>query len=134
MDEKSRELMQEVLQDRLEKSINEFLDAEERNTAFEQAMKIADRQAKIYESDIVYDDQVKKLEHEKEKLETEKSENKKNRWVKAGEIFAVTILVPVIYYCANKGLIKEVGTVEQMEHFSGTPGRSLGKMFNFKSK
>lgn len=134
MDERNRELMQEVLQDRLEKSINTSLEAEERNVAFEQAMKIADRQAKIYESDIVYDDQIKKLEHEKEKLETEKSENKKNRWIKAGEIFVMAIVVPTMYLVANKALIKDVGTVEQMEHYGSTPGRSLGKMFSFRSK
>lgn len=134
MDETNRELMQEVLTDRLKKSMNDSLEAEERNTAFEQAMKIADRQTKVYESDIVYDDQVKKLEHEKEKLETEKAENKKNRIIKVIEVGAIVVLAPIVYYCTNKGLIKEVGTAEQMEHFGSTPGRSLGKMFNFKSK
>ena len=125
MDERTRMLMTEVMDDRLKKSMDESLDAEQQKEMLDQAMKVIDRHTEIYKNDIVYDGQVKREEFDQQ-------EAKKGRWVKYLEIGAAVIVTPIMYYLANRALVRDIGGVEQMEHFGSTPGRSLGKMFNFR--
>lgn len=63
-----------------------------------------------------------KLEHETKKSKTE---NK----IKIGCFVGTLILTPIIDLCVKSILIRKIGTIEQMETFTSTPGRSIANWF-----
>lgn len=66
------------------------------------------------------------------RIEDARSDAKKERVIKVGTFIAGLALTPAIDYLAKKGLAKFIGTIEQMETFTSTPGRSIGSWFRWK--
>lgn len=66
------------------------------------------------------------------RIEDARTDAKKDRVIKVCTFAAGLALTPAIDYFAKKGLAKFIGTVEQMECFTSTPGRSIGSWFRWK--
>ena len=66
------------------------------------------------------------------RIEDARNDAKKDRVIRIGTFVAGLALTPAIDYFAKKGLAKFIGTIEQMECFTSTPGRSIGSWFRWK--
>lgn len=66
------------------------------------------------------------------RIEDARNDAKKDRVIKVGTFIAGLALTPAIDYFAKKGLAKFIGTIEQMECFTSTPGRSINSWFRWK--
>lgn len=109
----NKELLEKVITDRLEKSLNQEVSEEERKQALKDAMEATDRQIQI------------------EKMESSKKEDKKNKILKC-----VEISVPIALFaldCAFKiHYMKKVCNFEKDYTFTTTPGKGIGSLFRFK--
>lgn len=108
-----KELLEKVMQDRLERSLNATSD-EEKDNAFEEAMKATDRCIEI------------------EKIETGLQDQKVNRIVKIVEIAAVPVALAGLNYLFKKDFLKNVMRFEREDTFTGSGGRSISSWFRFK--
>ena len=109
----NKKLLEKVIEDRLETSLNQEVDAEERKQALKEAMEATDRQIQI------------------EKIESSRKEDKKNKILKCVEIgipvalFALDCVFKIHY-------MKKVCNFEKDYTFTTTPGKGIGSLFRFK--
>ena len=69
---------------------------------------------------------------EQEKNEKLKAKEARiDRVIKAAEIVGLMLVAPTVKYLFDRRRIVDIGLVERMESFTSTPGRALGKMFDF---
>jgi hypothetical protein len=66
------------------------------------------------------------------KIEDARKEAKIDTKIKVGIFIAGLIVTPVIDTLCKRSLAKFIGTVEQMETFTSTPGRSMSSWFKWK--
>lgn len=71
-------------------------------------------------------------ENEHDKIEADKKAAKTEMWIKIGTFAAGLVLAPAIDYVCKRSLTKVIGTVEQMETFTSTPGKSISSWFRMK--
>lgn len=71
-------------------------------------------------------------ETELKKIYDARDEAKKDRIFKIGTFAAGLVLAPIIDTICKRSLAKFIGTVEQMETFTSTPGRSMSSWFKWK--
>jgi hypothetical protein len=71
-------------------------------------------------------------ETELKKIESERESAKTDNWIKIGTFVVGLIAAPLIDLGIKKSLAKYIGTIEQMETFTSTPGRSMSGWFRFK--
>ena len=107
MNDKNKELLEAVIEDKLEKSLKEDLDPEEREKIFKEAMLALD----------------KDLEDEKTKT---------NGFLKMLELGGLFLLVPIGDYIARDRFAKKCMDFERTDSFTTTPGRSLSSLFKFR--
>jgi hypothetical protein len=72
-------------------------------------------------------------ENEIIKIEADKEAAKRDMVIKIGTFTAGLVLAPVIDTLCKRSLAKFIGTVEQMETFTSTPGRSMSSWFKWKN-
>ena len=120
MNETTKKLLNEVIEDRLEQALDHDPETEEAMTAHKQAMEAIDRQIELSKIEA-------SLAEQKEKKEM----CKKERWIRCGEIAATVIAAPLIGYCCNKSLMKITCLFEKDYTFTTAAGKSLSKMFRF---
>lgn len=72
-------------------------------------------------------------ESELAKIEADKETANRDLWVKIGMFTAGLVMTPVIDTLCKGRLVKLIGTVEQMETFTSTPGRSMSSWFKWKN-
>ena len=72
-------------------------------------------------------------ENEIVKIEADREAAKRDLVVKIGTFTAGLVLAPVIDTLCKRSLAKFIGTVEQMETFTSTPGRSMSSWFKWKN-
>ena len=121
------------------KRLEDAKDAEpgtkEGDAAFEQAMEAAKLCADLIKIDDAREEQERRREMDEEKQTRDEKlkarESVINTVVRGVEIVGTIVLVPTLTYVFNKRLATHIGTVEQFETYTTTPGRSLGKMFKF---
>lgn len=105
MNKENKALLDEVIKDRLEKSLDE--DAENREDAFREAMDAIDRQNEL-------------------------DKNNKDRIVKIVEIGAAIIAVPLIDAGCKKAFAKLICEFEKDYTFTTSAGKTLANLFRFK--
>lgn len=105
MKKENKALLDEVIKDRLEKSLDE--DAENREEAFREAMDAIDRQNEL-------------------------DKNNKDRIVKIVEIGAAIIAVPLIDAGCKKAFAKLICEFEKDYTFTTSAGKTLANLFRFK--
>lgn len=66
------------------------------------------------------------------KIEADKEAARKDLMIKIGTFTAGLLLAPVIDTLCKRSLAKYIGTIEQMETFTSTPGRSMSSWFKWK--
>lgn len=71
-------------------------------------------------------------ENELKKIHDAKEEAKWDRAIKIGTFAAGLVLAPVVDTVCKRSLAKFIGTVEQMETFTSSPGRSISSWFRWK--
>lgn len=139
MNEDNRELLADVISDRLNTALN-GANEDERSGAFEEAMQAIDRSTNIAKQDDSFQEHTEKLAVEKEQLEEAKKEKRRNFWIKTVEV-GVTLLVgvgvPLICDYKNRKF-KEDFARECMEFesnggmFTSTPGKSTRDFLRHK--
>lgn len=105
MKKENKALLEEVIKDRLEKSLDE--DAENREEAFNEAMEAIDRQNEL-------------------------DKNNKDRIVKVVEIGAAIVAVPLIEAGCKKAFAKLICEFEKDYTFTTSAGKTLANLFRFK--
>lgn len=110
MDEKQKELLNKVIEDRAEKALDPSLSADERESAYKEAMGAYDRATKVAE------------------LEASQEQAKKNRLLKWLEVGVVGVVVPVgiliVKEISKWKFGKKVMEFEKDDSFTTTPGKS----------
>ena len=123
MERETKELLEEVAVDRLSKSL--VNGDKENDKSFEEAMKVMDKQIEL-----------EKIEAEKEARlaedEFRKKEASNNRKVQIATFAAGLVIAPVVDLVCKKSLTKFIGTIEQMEYFTSSAGKSISSWFRFK--
>lgn len=105
MKKENKTLLEEVIKDRLERSLDE--NEEVREEAFKEAMDAIDRQNEL-------------------------DKNNKDRIVKVVEIGAAIIAVPLIEAGCKKAFAKMICEFEKDYTFTTSAGKALGNLFRFK--
>ena len=101
---KNKKLLEEVREDRLKRALDENLSPEEREKAFEEAMKATDRA----------------------------NETKKN-WIKVVEVAAIPVALTIVKIAANSRLATRCFKFDTGNTPTSTPGRAfLPSIFRFK--
>lgn len=125
MKDTNRELLDEVIKDRLTRAMKNGSDADELKAVFDEAMMAIDRQVKLDEIEASRNEQVRNEELKKE-------EAKKDRIVRVVEIGAVLLAAPVIETICKKAYAKMLCEFEKDYTFTTTAGRALSGLFRFK--
>lgn len=71
-------------------------------------------------------------ENEAKRLKHDRDSAKVDQYVKIGLFVGGLILTPVIDTLCKRNLTKYIGTIEQMETFTSSPGRSISSWFRWK--
>lgn len=125
MKDETKELLEEVTVKRLSESLANS--GEEEDESFEEAMKSVDKLIEL-----------EKLEAEKDARLSEdefrKKEASNNRKIQIATFVVGLVVAPVIDLAAKKSLAKFIGTVEQMEYFTSSAGKSISSWFRFGKK
>lgn len=109
----TKELLEKVVRDRLEKTADKNMSEEEKQKAFEEAMKATDR---FIEMD--------KLESNKDK--------KLNRIIKFIEVIAVPVALMTVDFLFKMRFTRTVCEFEKDYTFTTNAGRSTSQFFKFK--
>ena len=110
----NKELLEKVVKDRLDASLSEGLDPEEKERVFKEAMEAIDRQIEL------------------DRYESSKKEQTLNRVVKFVEVAAVPTALILIDSVVKWRFMKTVCNFEKDYTFTTTPGRSVSSFFRFK--
>lgn len=153
MEKTNRELLEQVIEDRLTKS----LDDANNTDAFEEAMKAIAKQNDIdkhihelekhsinvekFEHEVFMDKMkhdhevmLEKLRHEldAQKLKQETKKDKRDTIMKVVEIGAIVVAAPLIEAGCRKAFAELLCNFEKDYTFTTTAGRSLSSLFRFK--
>lgn len=109
----TRELLEKVVKDRLEKAADENMSDEQKHAAFEEAMKATDRFTEVV-----------KIESNKDK--------KINRIIKFIELVAVPVALMFVDHLFKMRFTKTVCNFEKDYTFTTQAGRSVSQFFRFK--
>lgn len=124
MDERNRELLSEVIHQRLETALEADIGSDEGRAAYEEAMKAIDRQTEISKLDASREEQaLKEVNRAKEA--------KRDRVIKWVEIGVVAVAVPIAKELFKWGFAKLVMGFEKEDSFTTTPGKSTSGFFRF---
>ena len=124
MNDETKQLLDEVIKNRLKQASNVKAEEEGGNTAFKQAMEAIDRQIEISKLDTSYQEML-------DRQEQSKREAKFNRILRIGELVGITIAVPIIQYCCNMRYAKLMCNFEKDYTFTTSAGRSCSRLFKF---
>lgn len=138
MEEKNRELLNKVIEDRLTKALQSDVGVEDYdNTAFKEAMDAVNKQIDLYKADVSYQEWIDKLENEKaEHLREEdqkKEETKLNHVIHIATFAAGILLPPVLDIICKTYYAKRVCEYEQTDTFTTSAGRGISTWFRFKN-
>lgn len=136
MNKANKELLDEVVYNRLERALNSTGTTEENKIIFKEAMDAVDRTIEIDKLIAAEKEQAEKLKAEKEKLKADeefKIKQAKRDIVKFGvELGATVILIPTINYICNSKYAKRICNFEKDYTFTTTPGKGLSSLFRFR--
>ena len=107
----NKELLEKVIKDRLEKSLSEDIDPEEKKVYFKEAMEALDRQTEMDRTDSM------------------KKEQNLNRVVRYVEVAAVPAGLMILDSLFKWRFMKTVCNFEKDYTFTTTPGRSISSFF-----
>lgn len=125
MKDTNRELLDEVIKDRLTRALNNGGDAEEKKATFDEAMMALDRQVKLDEIEASREEQIRNEE-------VKKDEAKKDRIVRCVEIGVLLLAAPMVETVCKKAYAKMLCEFEKDYTFTTTAGRALSGLFRFK--
>lgn len=114
----------EFAAERMQRAKDHMPKSEESSAAMEQAVEAARVCTEIAKIRVAREEQEKN-----EKLKAK--EARIDRVIKAAEIVGLMLVAPTVKYLFDRRRIVDIGLVERMESFTSTPGRALGKMFDF---
>lgn len=109
----TKQLLEDLVRDRLEKAADDSMTEEQKHAAFEEAMKATDRFV-----------EVNKIESTNDK--------KFNRVVKFIEMIAIPVALMFVDFLFKKSFTRDICNFEKDYTFTTTPGRSISQLFKFK--
>ena len=124
MFDKNKKLLDEVINNRLEKALQSDADAEGSNVAFKQAMEAIDRRNELEKIEAAHDEQV-------EKQKTAKKEAIGTFIIRTIEVGSAILIVPLVNHCFNMRYAKELCNFEKDYTFTTSAGKATSKFFNF---
>lgn len=137
MNDKNKQLLNEVIKNRLERALKSEANVED-NIAFRQAMEAVDRQIKLSELEANRLLEVSKFEaacaEQNYKQEKMDSEAKWDKVFKVVEIVAVPVVMAGVQYWCNMRYAKTLCNFEKDYTFTTSAGRATSKFFNFRNK
>lgn len=143
MDKTNKDLLSNVIKDRLDRALIADPENEGDKQIFKEAMEALNKQIELDKIEVSHDEQLEKLKIENERLKAEceknlrdeaakKSEAKKDRLVQIGLFIAGLALGEGIDYAKKKGFARYICNFEKDYTFTTSPGRSLSGLFRFK--
>ena len=150
MNDKNRELLSSVVENKLNQVINCKASDDNYNQVFKDAMAAVDKQLELDKIDTSYQEHWEKLEAEKAKFEAEKEkfeaekaerlrkeefekeEAIKSRYVQIGIFAAGLVITPIAEYIVKGALASKIGKIEQFETYTTSAGRSISSWFRLK--
>ena len=136
MDERNRNLLKDLIEDRLERAIDADPNNEEDKLVFKEAMEAVNKQIELDKIETSHKEQIEKMKMDKEQSlrdETVKLEEaKKERLVQIGLFAAGLLISPIIEVACKKGYAKMLCEFEKDYTFTTSAGRSLSGLFRFK--
>lgn len=131
------ELLDEVIENRLEQVRIPGDDSEENKLAFKEAMEALNKKIELERIQTSHQEQLMKMEMEKERNLREETvkveESKKDRWIQIGLFLGGALLVPIVDYIRTDSHMKKLCNFEKDYTFTTSPGRSLAtSLFRFK--
>ena len=127
-----KNLLEEVIENRLKKAKDDNLSEEEQKRAFKEAMEAVDRSIQLDKIASAENEQQMKLDLEIEKNELLKKEQKVNRIIKCVEVAAVPAALFIADCLFKRYYIRTVCNFEKDYTFTTTPGKSISGIFRFK--
>ena len=142
----NKDLLEQVIEDRLNTSLDNEVDEKVRSQAHKEAMEAIDRQIQLkklessdeeqtikagFEKDKI-DLEKDKIDLEKTKFELEKTEKKSNRIIKIVEIAAIPVGLFVADCLFKRYYMRQVCNFEKDYSFTTTPGKGISSLFRFK--
>lgn len=109
----TKQLLEELVRDRLEKAADDGMTEEQKHAAFEEAMKATDRFVEI------------------NKIETNK-DKKFNLVIKFVELIAIPVALMAVDFLFKMRFTKTICNFEKDYTFTTTPGRGVSQFFKFK--
>lgn len=113
--EDNKKLLEELVNHRLDDAMS-LTDKDAKTQSFREAMEAVDRL-----------NEMQKIENSVPKL--------KDRVIDISmrviEIAVIPVSLKLVDLKCHKSLVRMIGTIEQMECFTSTPGKAIGKMFKF---
>ena len=154
MNEENRELLTNVVKDRLEAALDSEGGTDEAKLAFREAMEAIDRVIELKKIDDSNHEKAAQreielgkiaeanaelvsknaLEEKKVSMEADirKKEFKKNFVLRCIEVGGALVLVPIVDTCCKKVFARDICNFEKDYTFTTSAGRSLGGLFRFK--
>lgn len=122
MNEQNRDLLSEVIEDRLERALS---GEDDDNKAFKEAMEAISKQNELYSIDVsnqknAHDEQIRR------------EEAKKDRIVQVATFAAGLVVAPIVEFICKKSYAKMLCEFEKDYTFTTTAGRGLSSLFRFK--
>ena len=137
MNDRNKQLLDEVIEKRLEQTLKSDANPED-NVAFKQAMEAIDRQIKISELEANRQLEISKFEaacaEQNLKHETAKSDINWSRAFKVVEFVVAPVAMAAIQHKHNMDFAHVLCMFEKDYTFTTTAGRQTSKFFNFKTK
>lgn len=136
MNERNKELLSEVIEDRLERALNSPGDSEEDKYAFNEAMTAIGKQIELDKIEASRQEQIRKLNADEINRvrddEFKKSEARTDRFIQIGIFAAGLVIAPLIEVATKKSYAKLLCEFEKDYTFTTSAGRALSGLFRFK--
>ena len=134
MDQNLKELMEDVAKERLKVAKTLGPGTEEGDAAFKEGLQAFNAYNELVKTEDAHEEQAERRAMEKDKQARDEAIRKKERmkdWIIFGVTTLGTIAVPILGHILKKDLVKYVCKAEEFESFTSTPGKAIGKMFDF---
>lgn len=137
MTERNNELLDQVIENRLEQVLYPDASSEEDKHAFKEAMEALNKKIELEKIETSHRDQITKLEMEKERNHRDEivkiEEAKRDRIVQIGLFVGGAVLSPLIERWIKTGYAKMLCEFEKDYTFTTSAGRALSSLFRFKN-
>lgn len=137
MNERNRELLDRVIENRLNEVLHPNAGSDEDKNTFKEAMDALNKKIELEKIETSHQEQIKKMEMEKERNHRDEivkiEEARRDRIVQIGLFVGGAVLSPMIERWIKTGYAKMLCEFEKDYTFTTSAGRALSSLFRFKN-